>query len=160
MKNINWTKTVIAVVACLSVGYLSSFITRSAIANWYSTLEKPFFNPPNWLFAPVWTSLYILMGIALGIVWSKYQKNNAEVKNALQIFVFQLLLNAIWSLLFFGLKNPLLAFIEIILLWLVIYETIKSFRKIDGLASKLLFPYLAWVSFATILNGSIWYLNR
>lgn len=160
MKNINWTKTFIAVVACLSVGYLSSFITRSAIANWYSTLEKPFFNPPNWLFAPVWTSLYILMGIALGIVWSKYQKNNAEVKNALQVFVFQLLLNALWSLLFFGLKNPLLAFIEIILLWLVIYETIKSFRKIDGLASKLLIPYLAWVSFASILNGSIWYLNR
>ncbi|MCL9809307.1 tryptophan-rich sensory protein [Flavobacterium sp. HXWNR70] len=156
----NWTKTVIAVVACLSVGYLSSFITRSAITNWYSTLEKPFFNPPNWLFAPVWSSLYILMGIALGIVWSKYQKNNAEVKNALQVFVFQLLLNALWSLLFFGLKNPLLAFIEIILLWLVIYEAIKSFRKIDGLASKLLIPYLAWVSFATILNGSIWYLNR
>ena len=151
---------VIAVVACLSVGYLSSFVTRSAIANWYSALEKPFFNPPNWLFAPVWTSLYIMMGIALGIVWSRYQKNNTEVKNALQVFVFQLLLNALWSLLFFGLKNPLLAFIEIILLWLVIYETIKSFRKIDSLASKLLFPYLAWVSFATLLNGSIWYLNR
>ncbi len=99
------------------------------------------------------------MGIALGIIWSKHTKNNPETRSALWFFTFQLLLNALWSLLFFGLKNPLLAFIEIILLWLVIYETIKTFNKVDTLASKLLYPYLAWVSFATILNGSIWYLN-
>lgn len=144
---------------CLLIGFLSSIPTRDSILNWYPTINKPFFNPPNWIFAPVWTILYIMMGIAFGRVWNKYQKNNGDSKNALLIFGFQLLLNALWSLLFFGLKNPLLAFIEIILLWLVIYETIKSFKKIDVLAANLLYPYLVWVSFATILNGSIWYLN-
>lgn len=101
-----------------------------------------------------------MMGVACGIIWMKHQKNNADTKNALMLFVFQLLLNALWSLLFFGLKNPLLAFIEIILLWLVIYETIKSFTKIDKLSGKLLYPYLIWVSFAAVLNGSILYLNQ
>lgn len=141
------------------VGFLSSIPTRSSILNWYPTINKPFFNPPNWIFGPVWTLLYILMGIALGIIWSKHTKNNSETRTALWFFVFQLGLNALWSLLFFGLKNPLLAFIEIILLWLVIYETIKTFNKVDTVAGKLLYPYLAWVSFATILNGSILYLN-
>jgi len=160
LKNFNWTKIVIAVVVCLAVGYFSSISTRSSVQVWFPTIQKPFFNPPAWVFAPVWTILYIMMGIAFGVIWSKHQKNNSDTKNALLIFGFQLLLNALWSLLFFGLKNPLLAFIEIILLWLVIYETIKSFNKIDSLAGKLLYPYLAWVSFATLLNGSIWYLNQ
>ena len=159
MKNNNWIKIVISVVICLLIGFLSSIPTRESILNWYPTLNKPFFNPPNWIFAPVWTILYIMMGISLGIVWSKHTKENAIIKNAIWLFVFQLLLNALWSLLFFGMKNPLLAFIEIILLWLVIFETIKAFKKVDTIAWKLLVPYLAWVSFATILNGSIWYLN-
>ncbi|MES2812502.1 MAG: TspO/MBR family protein [Bacteroidota bacterium] len=160
MKKINWAKIGIAVVVCLAVGYLSSIPTRESIENWYPTIQKPFFNPPDWVFAPVWTILYIMMGIACGIIWTNHQKKNADTKNALMTFVFQLILNALWSLLFFGLKNPLLAFIEIILLWLVIYETIKSFTKIDTRTGKLLYPYLIWVSFATILNGSIWYLNQ
>ncbi|MFC4815935.1 MULTISPECIES: TspO/MBR family protein [unclassified Flavobacterium] len=159
MKKINWGKTTVTILICLTVGFLSSIPTRASIANWYPTLEKPIFNPPNWLFGPVWTILYILMGIACGIIWTRHQKNNTETKNALLVFAFQLILNALWSLLFFGLKNPLLAFIEIILLWLVLYETIKSFNKIDRFAGNLLYPYLIWVSFATILNGSIWYLN-
>lgn len=149
----------VSVVLCLLIGFLSSIPTRDSILNWYPTINKPFFNPPNWIFAPVWTILYIMMGIALGIIWSKHTKGNAITKNAIWLFMFQLLLNALWSLLFFGMKNPLLAFIEIILLWLVIYETIKTFNKVDTVAGKLLYPYLAWVSFATILNGSIWYLN-
>jgi tryptophan-rich sensory protein len=160
LKNFNWLKIVIAVAICLTVGYFSSISTRSSVQVWFPTIEKPFFNPPPWVFAPVWTILYIMMGIAFGIIWNKYQKNNADSKNALLFFGFQLALNALWSFLFFGLRNPLLAFIEIILLWLVIYETIKSFKKIDVLAAKLLYPYLAWVSFATLLNASIWYLNR
>lgn len=145
---------------CLLIGFLSSIPTRDSILNWYPTINKPFFNPPNWIFAPVWTILYIMMGIALGIVWSKHTKENTITKNAIWLFIFQLLLNALWSLLFFGMKNSFLAFIEIILLWLVIFETIKAFKKVDTVAWKLLVPYLAWVSFATILNGSIWYLNR
>ncbi len=100
------------------------------------------------------------MGISFGIIWNKHSKENTSTKNAIYLFVLQLLLNGLWSLLFFGLKNPLLAFIEIILLLLLIFETIKSFKKIDSSAWKLLVPYLAWVSFATVLNGSIWYLNR
>lgn len=159
MKNSIWAKTSSSVIICLLVGFLSSIPTRSSISNWYTTINKPFFNPPNWIFGPVWTMLYILIGIAFGIIWSKHSKNNPETKSALWFFIFQLLLNALWSLIFFGLKNPLLAFIEIILLWLVIYETIKTFNKVDLLAGKLLYPYLAWVSFATLLNGSIWYLN-
>ena len=160
MKKINWGKILIVTLVCLLIGYLSSIPTRTSIENWYPTIQKPFFNPPNWIFAPIWTALYIMMGVACGIIWMKHQKNNPDTKNALMIFVFQLLLNALWSLLFFGLKNPLLAFIEIILLWFVIYETIKSFTKIDKMSGKLLYPYLIWVSFAAVLNGSIWYLNR
>lgn len=160
MKNSNWIKIVLSVVICLLIGFLSSIPTRESILNWYPTINKPFFNPPNWIFAPVWTILYIMMGISFGIIWNKHSKENTSTKNAISLFVLQLLLNGLWSLLFFGLKNPLLAFIEIILLLLLIFETIKSFKKIDVLSAKLLYPYLVWVSFATLLNGSIWYLNR
>jgi translocator protein len=159
LKNFNWAKTVIAVLVCNLVGFLSSIPTRESIQTWYITLQKPFFNPPNWIFGPIWTILFTMMGIAFGIIWSKHQKENPDTKNAMWVFVFQLLLNALWSLLFFGLKNPLLAFVEIILLWLVINETIKAFNKVDANAGKLLLPYIMWVSFATVLNGSIWVLN-
>lgn len=142
---------------CLLVGFLSGFATQTSIKTWFPTLVKPFFNPPSWLFAPVWIILYIMMGLAFAIIWSKATKK--DKKNAFLLFSIQLLLNALWSVLFFGLCNPFLALIEILLLWLLIFETIKAFGKIDLLASKLLYPYFAWVSFATILNGSIWYLN-
>lgn len=143
------------------VGFLSGFATQSSVKTWFPTLVKPFFNPPAWVFAPVWTILYVLMGVSFAIIWSNEKRNNGEKKkNALFLFGIQLLLNALWSILFFGLCNPFLAFIEILLLWLLIFETIKAFRVIDALAAKLLYPYLAWVSFATILNGSIWYLNN
>jgi translocator protein len=154
------TKIIISIVVCVLVGVLSSFATRSSVTTWFLTIEKPFFNPPSWVFAPVWTLLYIMMGYAFGLVWSSDFKDKKEIKNAMIIFGVQLALNALWSILFFGLRNPLLAFIEILLLWLMIYETIKVFKPFDNLASKLLYPYLTWVSFATILNGSIWWLNR
>jgi translocator protein len=154
------TKIIISIVVCVLVGVLSSFATRSSVTTWFLTIEKPFFNPPSWIFAPVWTLLYIMMGYAFGLVWSSDFKDKKSLKNAMIIFGIQLGLNALWSILFFGLCNPLLAFIEILLLWLMIYETIKIFKPIDNLASKLLYPYLAWVSFATILNVSIWWLNK
>jgi translocator protein len=154
------TKIIISIVVCVTVGFLSGFATQSSVKTWFLTLEKPFFNPPSWLFAPVWTVLYIMMGYAFGLVWSNNFIDKKVLKNAMVIFGIQLALNALWSILFFGLCNPLLALIEIVLLWLFIYETIKAFKPISNLASKLLYPYLAWVSFASILNASIWWLNR
>jgi benzodiazapine receptor len=151
-------KIVLLVVVCTGVGYLSGMVTRESITTWYPTLVKPVFNPPNWIFAPVWTLLYIMMGIAAGLVWTS-GADGKMVKKALGFFAIQLGLNALWSYLFFGLHNPLLALIEIVLLWLMIYETYIHFKKIDKIAAYLLIPYLAWVSFATILNASIWWLN-
>lgn len=152
-------KIVLLVVICAGVGYLSGMVTRESITTWYPTLVKPVFNPPNWIFAPVWTSLYIMMGIAAGLVWTS-GSDEKIVKKALGFFAIQLGLNALWSYLFFGLHNPLLALIEIVLLWLMIYETYSQFKRINKIAGYLLIPYLAWVSFATILNASIWWLNR
>jgi tryptophan-rich sensory protein len=155
-----YSRILLCVAICLAVGYLSSITTQSSIKTWYPTIEKPIFNPPNWVFAPVWTMLFILMGIAAGLVWNKLESNKELVKKGLLFFTIQLLLNALWSYLFFGLNNVLLALIEIILLWLIIYETYHIFKQIDKKASYLLIPYLAWVGFATILTGSIFWLNR
>lgn len=152
-------KIVLLVVVCAGVGFLSGMVTRESITTWYPTLVKPVFNPPNWIFAPVWTSLYIMMGIAAGLVWTS-GSDKKMVKKALGFFAIQLGLNALWSYLFFGLHNPLLALVEIVLLWLTIYETYSVFSKINKIAGYLLIPYLAWVSFATLLNASIWWLNR
>ena len=153
-------KIAILVATCVSVGFLSSIATQSSVNTWFPTLEKPFFNPPAYLFAPVWTTLYVMMGIAAGIVWGKIDIMRQQVSSALVFFAIQLGLNALWSILFFGLQNPLLAMIEIVILWLMIYETIIKFNKIDKIATYLLIPYILWVSFATILNASIWWLNR
>ncbi len=154
-----YVKILIFVVTCLAVGYLSSIVTRSSVATWYPTLVKPSFNPPNWAFPVAWTTLFVFMGIAAGLVWDKIEIKKGEVQNALLFFFLQLALNALWSFLFFGLKNPMLALIEIILLWLMIYETYMKFNKIDKIAGYLFVPYLLWVSFAIILNGNIWWLN-
>lgn len=153
-------KIIITVAACLAIGYTSGMVTRSSITTWYPTLIKPSFNPPNWIFAPVWTTLYAMMGVAAGLVWHEIKSNEEVVKKALIFFLIQLGLNALWSYLFFGLHNPMLAGLEIIVLWLMIYETYVQFSKINKLAGYLFIPYLAWVSFAAVLNGSIWWLNR
>lgn len=150
----------VVLMTCLVVGYLSGMVTRESITTWYPTLVKPSFNPPNWIFAPVWTILYIMMGVAGGMVWNRTEQDTERVKKAFTFFIIQLALNAIWSLLFFYLHNPFLALIEIVLLWLLIFETYTQFKKIDKVAGMLLIPYLAWVSFAMVLNGSIWWLNR
>lgn len=154
------TKILAVVVTCLVIGYFSGIVTRSAILDWYPTLVKPSFNPPNWIFAPVWTALYIMMGVAAGLVWNRIKYETEAVKKALVFFIIQLILNAMWSYLFFGLRNPMLAGLEIIVLWLMIYETYIQFNKINKIAGYLFIPYLAWVSFAGVLNASIWWLNR
>ena len=154
------TRILTVVVTCLVVGYFSGMVTRSAIITWYPTLVKPSFNPPNWIFAPVWSMLYIMMGVAAGLVWNRIDYEKEIVKKALTFFAIQLALNALWSYLFFGLKNPMLAGVEVILLWLMIFETYSKFVKIDKIAGYLFIPYLLWVSFASVLNISIWWLNK
>ncbi len=152
-------KLVICVVACLAAGAIGSIFTRQAIPIWYATLEKPSFNPPNWLFAPVWTLLYILMGVAAFLVWRKGWENR-QVKIALIAFLVQLVLNALWSVVFFGLESPLYGLIVISVLWVAILFTVLKFYSISWAASVLMWPYLLWVTFAAVLNESIWLLNR
>lgn len=151
-------KIAISTFSCLVLGGLSGIATTSAINGWYSTIIKPSFNPPNWIFGPAWTLLYILMGISFALIWNA-GKNKDVKKNAINIFLFQLILNLIWSFLFFTLQNPTIAFIEIIILVIAIMVTIRNFFSINKMAAYLLVPYLLWVLFATVLNGSIWYLN-
>ena len=155
-----YVKILLFVVTCIAVGYLSGMATQSSVTTWFPTLIKPSFNPPPWVFAPVWSLLYLMMGIAAGLVWSRIDYEKEAVKKALLFFVIQLALNALWSILFFGMRNPFLAMIEIIILWLMIYETYVKFGKIDKIAGYLFIPYILWVSFAAVLNGSIWWLNR
>ncbi|MDI1257501.1 MAG: tryptophan-rich sensory protein [Flavobacterium sp.] len=155
-----YTKILILVATCLGIGYMSGIVTRGGLESWFPSLIKPSFNPPNWVFAPVWTTLYVLMGIAGGLVWDKIDGNREEVKKALTFFAIQLALNALWSILFFGFENPMLAMVEIVLLALMIYETLYKFLKINKTAGYLFVPYLLWVSFAAVLNGSIWWLNK
>lgn len=155
-----YTKILLFVILCVAVGFLSSIVTRDSVSTWFPTINKPFFNPPGWLFAPVWTALYIAMGVAAGLVWSQISVSPELVKKALLFFGIQLVLNAAWSYIFFGLHNPLLALTEIILLWLFIFETYKQFKIINKTAGYLFIPYIAWVSFAAILNASIWWLNQ
>ncbi|RZJ66744.1 MAG: tryptophan-rich sensory protein [Flavobacterium sp.] len=154
------TKIAIMVATCVGVGYISGQVTQSSVNTWFPLLEKPSFNPPNWLFFPVWTTLYVMMGVAAGLVWGRIEIQREDTKKALLYFFIQLALNAAWSLLFFGLRNPMLALIEIALLWLMIYETFHKFIRLNKFAGWLFIPYLLWVSFAMVLNASIWYLNR
>jgi tryptophan-rich sensory protein len=143
------------ILLCLAVGAIAGAFTASSVETWYPTLTKPSFNPPNWVFAPVWTTLYILMAVAAWRVWLK----GAEIKGALGLFYFQLALNFLWSFLFFGAHALGLALLEIILLWLSIAITAFAFWNIDRPAGLLFVPYLAWVSFAMVLNFSLWWLN-
>lgn len=144
-------RLILSIGICLGAGILGSFFTVSSIPTWYATLNKPEFSPPNWIFAPVWTILYILMGYSLYLVWTK--------KKVPSIFWIQLILNATWSIVFFGMRNPSLALVDIVALWVTIVLTIKAFYKINKTAAYLLLPYLLWVSFASILNLMIVLLN-
>lgn len=152
----SWSKLVISILIAQSAGFIGTFFTIGAIPTWYAFLNKPTFSPPNWLFGPVWTILYTMIGISFYLIWINYKKNNSW---AIKFFIFHLLLNSMWSIIFFGLKNLSLALIEIVILWSSILYMIKNFYKINKLSSFLLIPYLLWVSFASILNLSIWMLN-
>lgn len=155
----NLYKLIISISICLFVGFAGSLATFPSIPTWYASLQKPFFSPPNWVFGPVWTILYILMGIAASIVWQKGLKKKA-IRFALKLFLFQLVLNFLWSFIFFGFHLPKVALVEIIILWIAIFLTIKTFFPINRSAALLMLPYLLWVSFATILNLGIVLLNK
>jgi len=150
---------IVSVLICFVAGGIGTIFTFSAIPTWYAELNKPSFSPPNWIFAPVWTTLYFLMGIALYLVWRKGLKTK-KVRDAIYFFGIQLVLNAIWSPVFFGMHSILPALVIIIAMWIYIVKTIRSFAKVNKTASLLLYPYLAWVSFASILNFSVWLLNK
>ena len=149
---------IISVVICLLIGFLSGYATQSSVDDWYAGLNKPSFTPPNWLFGPVWTVLYIMMGTAAGLVWAKgsYHK---WVKIALYHFGFQLIFNALWSIVFFGFQQPFWALLVILILLALILLCIRSFHIVSKPAAYLMVPYFLWVSFATLLNYKIWELN-
>ena len=148
-----------SIIGCELVGIAATPFTTAGIYTWYNRIIKPSFQPPNWVFGPVWTILYALMGIAAYLVWEKGWEKR-EVKAALGIFGIQLILNFFWSLIFFGNKAFGWAFVEILFLWVFIALTIWKFYKISKTAAYLLIPYILWVSFASVLNGAIWWLNK
>jgi tryptophan-rich sensory protein len=155
----NFLKFITSIVICILAGGVGTIFTLPAISTWYVTLIKPPFSPPNWIFGPVWTILYILMGISIYLIWKKGTKAK-KTRDAIYLFGIQLALNALWSPIFFGAKNLLLALIIIILMIVYIVKTIAAFNKVERKAGYLLYPYLLWVIFATFLNFSIWFLNR
>lgn len=151
-------EAVVAVLICQGAGFIGAVFTTPSIPTWYASLEKPFFNPPNWLFFPVWTTLYTLMGISAFLVWRKGIRDR-QVRIALGIFVAQLILNSLWSIVFFGLHALLGGLMVIVVLWIAILLSIITFFRLSKLAGVLLIPYVLWVSFATVLNFSLWQLN-
>lgn len=152
------SKFIVSVIGCELVGLLGTPFTISAIPTWYATLNKPFFSPPNWIFGPVWTILYFLMGVAFYLIWKRgWQKK--KIKTAGYYFLAQLALNFIWSPIFFGLRNPLLGLVVIVAMWVSIVMTMKKLYPLSRTAFYLLLPYLMWVSFATLLNAAIVALN-
>jgi tryptophan-rich sensory protein len=158
MNLINLLKLILCIAIAEAAGLIGTIFTEPAIGSWYATLARPEFAPPNWIFAPVWTTLYLLMGIAAFLVWQKGLEKK-EVKIALSVFGVQLILNTLWSIIFFGLQSPGWAFVEIVFLWLAIGAAIVAFAKISKVAAWLLVPYILWVSFAAYLNFMIFWLN-
>lgn len=151
-------EALVAILICQAAGIIGSIFTANNIQTWYINLNKPFFNPPNWIFGPVWFTLYCLMGIALYLIWKK-RNSIPQAKTGINIFLIHLVFNALWSIVFFALHQIALSVLNIIiLLGLIIYLT-RSFYKIDARAAYLMFPYVAWVSFASILNISLLILN-
>jgi tryptophan-rich sensory protein len=158
IKLIEIVRLAISIIVCQLAGFVGSIFTTPAIPSWYASLTKPSFTPPNWIFAPVWTTLFFLMGISAFLVWRR-GLNHQPIRTALTIFIVQLILNTLWSIFFFGLRSPILGFIVIAFLWIVVWLTILNFFKVSKIAGLLLIPYLLWVSFAAILNIAIWRLN-
>jgi translocator protein len=146
-----------SILLALSAGWIGAFFTVSSVDSWYTTLVQPSFAPPAWVFGPVWTLLYILMGISAFIIWQ--HRSHALSRIALMVYGVQLVLNTCWSIIFFGMQNPGWAFAEILVLLIMIIITTGLFWRVSRVAGALLIPYLAWVSFASYLNYAIWILN-
>lgn len=158
----NIFKFVISIFICESAGIIGSFFTFSSVSKWFPTLVKPWFSPPSWLFGPVWIILYFLMGLSLYIVWNYKTEQLSKQKYKKQFFILfgiQLILNAFWSFLFFGLKSPLYGLIDILFLDITVAMTIIYAYRVSKYAAIILAPYLAWIIFATILNFEIVILN-
>lgn len=151
-------KCIISIVVCLLIGFLTTAAAETSENSWYESLEKPFFQPPDWIIAPIWILMYILIGTAAGIVWNKgfYHK---WVKIALYHFGFQLILTGFWPLLFFGFHAQLIALLNIILLFILILYTIKYFKVVSDRAAYLMYPYAIWIFYAAVLNFETWRLN-
>jgi tryptophan-rich sensory protein len=153
-----WLKLLVSLLLPLMVGFTASNFTETGEGSWYRSIQKPEWNPPNWVFAPVWTLLYVLMGIALYLVW---KSNLSRQRNfAMGFWAGQMVLNFLWSFIFFRQEEIGWAQVEITALWLSIFFTILAFAKISKLSAWLLVPYISWVSFAAILNFAIWQLNK
>ena len=148
---------IVSILVCFAASGVGALFTTPNIEGWYQTLESPAGTPPNWIFGPVWSLLYLLMAISAWWIWK--EKGFREAQRPLTIFAVQLTLNVLWSILFFGFQSPGVALLEIILLWIMILTTIVTFSRIAKVAGLLLIPYLLWVSFATYLNYGFWSLN-
>ncbi|MCW5907066.1 MAG: tryptophan-rich sensory protein [Chitinophagales bacterium] len=155
---VNLVKITVSIALPLIAGCVSGIATAEAIPGWYAGLQKPFFNPPNWLFGPVWTTLYVLMGVSFYLIWTA--EHHQLKQKAMLVFGLQLFLNFWWSIIFFYFKRMDIALIEIITLWASILWMILLFKEIKPVAGYMQIPYLCWVSFATTLNASLWWLNR
>lgn len=159
MNSAKILRLIVSVGVCQLAGIIGGLFTASSVSTWYSGIEKPVFNPPNWIFGPVWITLYFIMGVALYLVWDT-EAAAAMKKNAIILFSVQLILNVLWSYCFFYLRSPLLGLIEITVLLVFILLATWWFFKIRPLAGYLMIPYIMWVSFATLLNVYLWKLNR
>ena len=153
-----WIKILVSIIAIEVLGGLGAAITSSQITEWYVVLQKPPGTPPNWVFGPVWVSLYALIGLSFAIIWHRAE-SGATKRSAMLWFGFQLLLNIVWTPVFFGAHWMLLALVVIVALWGAIVVTISHFRRLQAPAAILLVPYLLWVSYATYLNAGYWLLN-
>jgi len=149
---------IISIIICQSAGIFGSLFTFEAVPDWYITLEKPFFAPPNWIFGPVWIILYFLMGVSFYIVWKDELKSKTRYVFFV-VFGIQLILNALWSLLFFGLRSPLLGLIDILILDVILVVTIFYAKRVSKYAAMLLIPYMVWIIIASVLNYAIMVLN-
>jgi benzodiazapine receptor len=159
MKNWNGMGMLVLFLAvCFAAAGLGAIVTGSSVNDWYPALRKPSWNPPAWIFGPVWTVLYLMMAIAAWLVWDKVGFKGGSV--ALGLFALQLVFNALWAPLFFGLRSPRAGLADIIPLWFAILAALVSFWRVSPFAGALLIPYWLWVSFATILNFTIWKMNR
>jgi benzodiazapine receptor len=155
---LNYFRLLGCIFLCEGIGIVAGVFTAASVRTWYLTLQKPPFNPPSWVFGPTWTVLYLLMGIALYTIWQTAE-GIPEARLAFIMFFVQLVLNALWSFVFFGLRSPLWGFVDIVALWVLILLTIVLFWRISHAAAYLMVPYFFWVTFAGILNFSIWRLN-